>query len=77
MKDTTNKIQAVYHKMFKEKTFTERAMMGFSMYETSRKITLSTIKNSSNWKTEFFIKFYGNDFDEETKTKILIAINNV
>ncbi len=76
MKDTNEKVQTIYFQMFKEKTLSEKAMIGFSMYETSRKIILSTIKDKHNWQTEFFLKFYGNDFDEKTKTKILNAINN-
>lgn len=74
MKDTSGKIKDMYDKMFLNMPLEERAKKGFQMYETSRKIILSTIKNNQNWRTDFFLIFYGNDFDEKTKAKILKAI---
>jgi len=74
MTDTSEKINAIIDKMFSNKTAEEKAKMGFSMFESSKKIVLSTIKDKKRWQAEFFIRFYGNDFDKKTKRKIVKAL---
>ena len=70
MNDTLPIVQKIYDKLMANKTNEERMLMGFSMNESSRKIVLSTIKDKKNWRVELFLRFYEDDFDEETKEKI-------
>jgi hypothetical protein len=59
------------------KTPLERLKMGSSMYETSKfLITRAILENNphiskSEFKKEFFLKFYGNDFNSADLEKIL------
>jgi len=74
MTDTSEKINEIFEKMFADKTPEEKAKMGFSMFESAKKIVLSTIKDKKRWQPEFFTRFYGNDFDENTLKKIVKAL---
>ena len=69
--DTNCEIERIYNEMIFNKTQEERAKMGFSMFESARKIVLSTIDKSKNWRTELFLRFYGDDFNEKTKMKLI------
>ena len=75
MNDTHPTIENVYHKMLMEKSNSERMLMGFSMFETAKKIVLSSIKNNKNLKVELFKRFYKNDFNEKDLKKIIRSIN--
>ena len=68
-------IEGIYRKKLKEKTDIQRALMGFSMFETSRYLVkLTVIKEGmteEDIKMAVFDRFYYNDFDKVTKQKIL------
>jgi len=77
MRDTTSDITTKMCEMIQKKTPLERLKMGISMYETSKYlITQAILKNNPNiskaeFKREFFLKFYGNDFIPSDREKIL------
>jgi hypothetical protein len=71
MNDTHPEIEKVYSSMMMKKSGEERMLMGFSMYEAAREIVLSTISDKENWRVSYFERFYQNDFDEQTKIKII------
>lgn len=77
MDDTTPEIAEKMHEMIRNKTFLERAEMGCSMYQTSKQLIIRAIleENPSiseiSLRQQLFLKFYGNDFNEEEKEKIL------
>lgn len=73
MLDTTDKIQEVYINMLKQKTDEQRALMGFSMFDTARTLAKASLKDLSplELKLAIFNRFYGNDFNEDAKKKIL------
>jgi hypothetical protein len=73
--DTEPGIGKIYFDMIMSKSSEQRIKMCLSMNETSRKIVLSTIDDKANWRAIFFEKYYGSDFDEKTKKKIIEAIN--
>lgn len=63
--------------MFRKKTPSELIRMSFSMYATSKKlVTQAILRENPNispldLKKQLFLKFYGNDYTEEQKQKIL------
>ena len=77
MNDTDDKITEKMHEMIRLKSPEERLKMGCSMNETSRILVTQAIlrkhPNISNarLRRELFLKFYGDDFDVETREKIL------
>ena len=77
MRDTTPEIALKMCEMIQMKSPLERLKMGCSMYETSKLlITRAILENNPNiskseFKREFFLKFYGNDFNPVDQEKIL------
>lgn len=73
-KDTPEEIEKIYIEKLRQKTDTERALMGFSMFETARylmNISLPCILTDKDKKIAIFNRFYGNDFSQETRDKII------
>jgi hypothetical protein len=69
--DTSKFMEKLYLNMIMSKTSEERLKMGFSMFDSAKKIVISSIKDNSNINKELFLRFYGDDFDDETKEKII------
>ena len=68
------KVEAVYRKMMAKKTGEERMLMGFSMFDFSSRIFLSSMKKnipSNEQKKEIFLRLYRDDFSKEQQEKIL------
>jgi hypothetical protein len=76
MKDTSEKMEKIYNEMIMKKTPEERVKMCFSMLNTARRIVLSTIKDKKNWRKEMFLRFYGDEFSNPQKEKIIHALEN-
>jgi len=82
MRDTPPHITQKMNEMFQKKTPMERIKMGCSMYETSKSLLIRSILESCpnisrvNLKTELFLRFYGDEFDEATRAKIIKHIEN-
>lgn len=82
MDDTSSDITKKVCEMFQEKSPTERLKMGCSMYETSKYLVARAIWENNNiysvadLKQQLFLRFYGNDFDAETRQKILEYIGS-
>jgi hypothetical protein len=80
MTDTSETIQNIYRAMIMSKSGEERLKMGCSMYDTAKAIAISSIKNynptisEKELLKEVFLRFYGFDFAEEEKKKILRAL---
>jgi hypothetical protein len=83
MDDTSPDIAQKIHEMMQMKSPTERVKMGFSMYKTSKYLVArSILENTPIYsgialRQELFLRFYGNDFDEDTKQKILEHIGRI
>jgi hypothetical protein len=75
-KDTNPEIDNFYYKLMMAKTPIERLKYGFSMFETAKKLVLSSIIDKENPRVELFLRFYENDFDESTKLKIITRIKS-
>lgn len=77
MNDTSPQITKIMCEMIQKKTPSERAMMGCSMYDVSKRLVTQAIlrENPNISKTELkqqlFLKFYKDDFSPEEREKIL------
>ncbi len=77
MHDTPSDITQKMSAMILEKSPTERVKMGCSMYETSKYLVVRAILKDNPQITpaalrkEFFLKFYGDDFDLIERNRIL------
>jgi len=75
MDDTRPEIAKKVREEFQSKSPQERLKMGFSMHTTSKYLVGCAIAKETytcrDFRKQLFLKFYGNDFDEETKRKIL------
>ena len=77
MNDTNKKMQDIYIRMMMEKTNAERLIMGCSMFKTAKIIVHSSILEKkpdiaeNELRVELFLRFYGPDFNESEKQKII------
>lgn len=74
--DTNISIEEIYFCMIMAKSPEQRFKMGCSMFDSAKKIVISSIKDKSNMKEELFLRFYGDDFEDERKKDILKRISN-
>ena len=76
MIDTSIEIDEYMHKLSKSKSGEERLIMGCSMFDFSKEIVKSSIKNKNSdindkdLKIELFNRFYGADFSPRNRQKI-------
>ena len=83
MKDTPPHMEKLYRDMIMNRSGAERLKMGCSMYNTAKKIVRASILQAAPQTTEeairseLFLRFYANDFDPETRKKILQALETL
>ncbi len=74
MDANNKKVELIYRKMIAEKTGEERLLMGFSMFDFSSRILLSSIKDKAppkKLKQIIFLRLYRNDFSKKQQKEIL------
>ena len=82
MNDTNPKIAKKFHDMMIAKTPAERLMMACDMFDFSREIVEGSIREEnpnisrSDMRRQLFLRFYGHEFDESSKEKILSFLGN-
>jgi hypothetical protein len=80
MNDTHPEMAVRFRELMMSKTGQERLLMGFSMYDTAKKIVRSSIYNSrpgiteAEMRREIFLRFYGQDFSRAEKEKLFSAL---
>ncbi|HUU18429.1 MAG TPA: hypothetical protein VMW72_14865 [Sedimentisphaerales bacterium] len=80
MFDTHPDIAVRYRELMMRKTGQERLVMGCSMYDTAKRIVLSAVRNrrpgitDAEIKREIFLRFYGQEFSEADREKLLSAL---
>jgi hypothetical protein len=80
MTDTTFEIKNKINQYYLSKSGEEKLLIALKMFETARDIVLSSLpKNLSDnvLRKELFLRFYGNEFDELTKEKILDRLKKI
>ena len=82
MTDTPPEMNARYQDMLMQRSGEERLMMGCSMRETSRALVEASIREQDPQATPetvrkgLFLRFYGHEFDADSRRKILAAIES-
>ena len=74
MNDTTPEIESRLDEIYERKSGEEKLLICLKMFETAREIVISSLlKNISERELQkkIFLRFYGNDFGENEKVKIL------
>lgn len=80
MKDTSDAMERKYREMLLQRSGEERLKMGCSMYATARVLVRASALQAepsaspAALKKFFFLRFYGPDFDNATRKKILRAL---
>ena len=74
MNDTVPEIENKLNQIYLSKSGEERLLIALQMFETARKIVMSSLPENvseEELRKELFLRFYGNDFDESLKEEIL------
>src|SRR5437016_10908543 len=80
MNDTPPEMEARYRDMLMQRSGEERLKMGCVMRETARALVEASIREQDPQATPeavrkgLFLRFYGHEFDAESRAKILAAI---
>ncbi len=80
MNDTSLEIDALMQKLFMQKTGIERMKIGCDMFDTAKRIVISSIRakypnlSSRELRQKVFLRFYGDEFSEEERECILESI---
>ena len=82
MKDTAPEMDARYRDMLMQRSGDERLRMGCAMRETARALVEASILEQNPQATpevvrkSLFLRFYGHEFDADSREKILVAIES-
>lgn len=82
MTDTPPEMDARYQDMLMQRSGEERLVMGCGMRETARALVEASIREQDPQATletirkGLFLRFYGHEFDADSRTKILTAIES-
>jgi predicted ABC-class ATPase len=82
MKDTSPEMDARYRDMLMQRSGEERLKMGCAMRETARAFAEASILEQDLQATPeavrkgLFLRFYGHEFNAESREKILAAIES-
>jgi hypothetical protein len=80
MTDTPRDVEAHYHAMLLARSGEERLRMAGSMYATARALAVASIveadptASAGEARQALFLRFYGHEFDEQTRARILARI---
>lgn len=80
MRDTPPGVDALYREMLLARSGEDRLRMGFSMYSTARAFVVASIlerepqASPGRIREAVFLRFYGRDFDDATREKILARL---
>lgn len=82
MSDTPPEIDERHRAMLMLRTGEERLIMGCAMWDTARALVEASLRERDPQATVeairkgLFLRFYGHEFDHETRAKILAAIES-
>lgn len=82
MRDTPPEVEERYRAMLMARTGEERLIMGCAMRDTARALVEASLREQTPNATDatirkgLFLRFYGQEFDTETRAKILAAIES-
>lgn len=82
MNDTSTETDQRYRAMLMQRTGEERLIMGCAMRDTARALVEASLRERDPQATVeairkgLFLRFYGHEFDHETRAKILATIES-
>ena len=82
MNDTPPEIERRYREMLLQRSGEERLQMGCSMFTFARELVVASVLaktpnvSPSELRHAIFLRFYGDDFDPETREKILRVLES-
>lgn len=74
MDDTHLAVKAEYHRRIMQVTGERRMIMGSRMFDACREMSLASLPedlSDTEIRMRLFLRFYGNEFDEETREEIV------
>lgn len=80
MTDTPAGVEARYRRMLLARSGEDRLRMGLSMYSTARAFVVASLlerepqASPERIREAVFLRFYGRDFDDATREKILARL---
>jgi len=80
MNDTSHDMEKRYRALLMQRTGEERLMMGCAIWDTARALLEASLlerdprASAKILRQGVFLRFYGHEFDSETRLKILVAI---
>ena len=77
MKDTSDDVRKIYHKMLMKRSGEERFLMGISLCETARKMVLASFPDNiveAVKREKLFIRYYKKDFPINEIKKIIAVL---
>jgi len=83
MNDTPPEIERKYLEMLMERSGEERLKMGCSMHATAQALVRASVlekdplASPATLRRALFLRFYGHEFDADTRQKILLALEGV
>ncbi len=83
MNDTSPEIERKYQEMLLQRSGGERLKMGCSMHSTAQALVRASVlqkdplASPGTLRRALFLRFYGHEFDAETREKVLLALKTV
>lgn len=83
MNDTSPDVGRAFREMLLQRSGEERLRMGCSMHATARALVRASVlekdpsASPATLRRALFLRFYGRDFDAETRERILLALGKV
>jgi len=80
VKDTSSEMEEIHFKKMMSFTPEERFLMAVDMYDTAKAFVEASLPKSlskTEIKVQTFLRFYGNDFSEIQKEKIINHLRKV
>ena len=80
MNDTSPGMARKYRALLLERSGVERLKMGSSMFATARRLVVASLRerdpdaSPAEVRRTLFLRFYGADFDESTRERIVAAL---
>ena len=83
MNDTTPEIERKYREMLLQRSGEDRLKVGCSMHATAQTLVRASVlekdplASPAALRRALFLRFYGHEFDAETRERILLALEGV
>ena len=83
MRDTSPEVERKFRDLVLQRSGEERLKMGCSMHATARALVRASVlekdphASPATLRQALFLRFYGSDFDAQTRDKILLALGDL